>query len=136
MGGVGAWPSCCFVSVPLIPQFASNRQIPPQPEPHTAEAYAERDWTALAAEGKLTRLTNDNLKVGARAWRQGGLAFGVWPHHMTSAGAASLNHMCSPQPSDHAPPLQVYLRYHGLTLGGKKEDLLARITAHINQQAV
>ncbi|KIY98591.1 hypothetical protein MNEG_9369 [Monoraphidium neglectum] len=30
--------------------------------------------------------------------------------------------------------LKVYLRYHGLTLGGNKADLLARIQAHVNQE--
>ncbi|KAI8463879.1 MAG: SPOC like C-terminal domain-containing protein [Monoraphidium minutum] len=30
--------------------------------------------------------------------------------------------------------LKVYLRYHGLTLGGNKADLLARIRGHVNQE--
>jgi hypothetical protein len=43
---------------------ARSNHTTPQPEPHTAELYAERDWYSLANSDQLGRLTNDQLKVG------------------------------------------------------------------------
>ncbi|GBF89248.1 ATP-dependent DNA helicase 2 subunit 1 [Raphidocelis subcapitata] len=37
-----------------------------EPAPHTADAYAEFDWATLAGQDKLSRLTNDQLKVYLR----------------------------------------------------------------------
>ena len=39
-------------------------------------------------------------------------------------------------PPSLLPPPQVYLRYHKLTLGGNKADLLARIRKHLEDQMV